>query len=135
MNAKERKTARDKAYYLKNREALLLKQKIYSENNKESIAARQKIDRKKRNNSEGIGVYKAVYPSGVYIGSGQIYMRKAQHRNGNSCIGKTLNEKATSFEVICLTNDIKDARVKEQQVIGWYGLANLLNKRNPKLGE
>lgn len=45
------------------------------------------------------------------------------------------NKESISFEVIYLTNDINDARVKEQKVISWYGLDNLLNTNNPKLGE
>jgi hypothetical protein len=80
--------------------------------------------------SEGIGVYKAVFPSGIYIGYGLIRNRRTHHLLGNSGISKTLNEKAISFEVISLTNTLEEARLKESKEILNYGLENLLNVNN-----
>lgn len=125
---KEKKKADSRAYYTKNKEKRVLSQKLYRDNNRQSLKAYNK----KLSESEGIGVYKATYPSGIYIGSGQIYSRKSKHINGSSTIAKTLKEKATSFEVICLTDNVNDARVKEQKIIDWYGLDNLLNNINAK---
>ena len=75
-------------------------------------------------------MYKATYPSGIYIGSGQIHSRGPQHLTGKTTIAKTLNEKATSFEVICLTNTVEEARIEEQVKVDLYGLENLLNTIN-----
>lgn len=116
---KEERVIYNKAYNEANKEAI----KTCRDANKESRAVYDKI----LNNSEGVGVYKATYDSGIYIGSGQLYGRRTKHLNGSSDIAKALKEKATSFEVICLTDTAKDAKVKEQKVIDWYGLPTLLN--------
>ena len=128
---KEKEKLRAAAYKEANRSIINTKQREHYHNNKEAIAARKKGI----NESKGVGVYKAIYPSGIYIGSGQIHSRGPQHLTGNTTIAKTLKEKATSFEVICLTKDIEEARIKEQETVDWYGLSNLLNTKNPKLGE
>jgi hypothetical protein len=110
MNRKEKKAISDKAYYKANKEKI----KAYQE---------------EINASEGIGVYKAVYPSGIYIGSGLIYRRKSHHLNGNTRIAKTLNEKAISFEVVSLCDTKEAAGLIEEKCISEYGLDNLLNTK------
>lgn len=119
--SREKKAAYDKAYYKANKE----KKQSYRDTRKDKTQEYNKA----LNISEGIGVYKVVYLSGVYIGSGQIYNRRVQHLTGNSGIAKTLNEKAVSFEVIAYTHTLDEVRVVEQEYISSYGLDNLLNTR------
>jgi len=45
-------------------------------------------------------VYQAIFPTGVYIGSGQITLRRNQHMAGGSSIALALKEKALSFVVL-----------------------------------
>lgn len=143
---KEYAKAYNKAYYQKNKEIEKARTKSYREANKSVVNEKQKdfyyknkeaiaIKSKKQRESEGVGVYKAVYPSGVYIGSGLIYSRKSEHIKGNSSIARKLSEVALSFEVICLCDTQERALEQEQKAISWYGLDNLLNTYNPKLGE
>ena len=88
----------------------------------------RKAIRKAYRTSEGCGVYLAKFPSGDYIGSGQIVGRRNDHMTGNSGTAKKLNEKAISFEVIFLVEP-EHARVLEDRVIKHYGLDNLLNTK------
>lgn len=142
---KEERRVYMKAYNAANKEKLAAKNRAYQDANKEKIAARKR-DYYKTNKaklrssmkaysetyrlSEGIGVYKAVFPSGVYIGSGQIQDRRKCHTTGTSHIAKSLNEKATSFEVVCTAETRELAYKLEEELIKNHGLANLLNKRS-----
>jgi len=120
---KSRKAVYNKRYRDKNKEKIKAYKKVYDENNKDKIDAYNKTIHL----SEGLGVYKATYPSGVYVGSGKIYDRKNQHLRGNSGIARTLGEKATSFEILFLTDTKEESIIKESEVIEQVGLENLLN--------
>ena len=77
---------------------------------------------------DGYGVYLATFPSGDYIGSGQITRRRNDHMNGNSGIARKLGEKAISFEVLILCD--KDRCLQIEGDIQYYcGLDTLLNKK------
>ncbi len=84
---------------------------------------------KKRRHKEGYCVYSAIYPEGQYVGSGSAVPRRESHLAGNSGIAKSLNSKATEFNIIyvCYEEYCKDL---EQLVINAIGLGNLLNTRN-----
>lgn len=144
--SKEQLKAQRAAFYQANKVRLLAEQKAYQQKNKDKVNAKKikwaednpekvKEASNKLSNSEGYGVYKAVYPSGVYIGSGQIYRRRTHHLSGSCAIAKSLNEKATSFEVICVCNTKEDSFKEERKTIDMYGLANLLNTKSPQLGD
>lgn len=111
--------------YHNNKEKILAERKDYNESNKEKRA----VYNKGLALSEGVGVYIVMFGDDMYVGKGQIYIRRRNHLNGNSSIGKKLNQKATSFKVIRLTESTQEARVLERKVIQWYGLDNLLNTR------
>jgi hypothetical protein len=81
------------------------------------------------NNSEGVGVYIAIFRSGIYVGSGQIYKRRITHMSGSSDISKSLKEKATMFIVVTRANNKLIRNRIEQLVIDLIGMVNLLNKR------
>ena len=142
---KEEQRAYNIAYAAKNKDKIAAQRKKYRENNRELIQKQRQEHReankdtlrdcsKRRSKiyreSEGLGVYVATYPSGVYIGSGWIHDRRKGHTTGNSRIAKTLNEKATSFEVICLTDTKEESMIKESEVIKQHGLGNLLNTKH-----
>lgn len=126
---KERIQEHKRLQYIANKEKADLKSKKYYVENKERDRVKRAAANKILYNSEGIGVYKAEFPSGVYIGEGQLYSRRVQHLNGNSVIAKTLNEKAAAFEVLFLTNTKEESMIKESEVIEQYGLDNLLNTK------
>ena len=132
---KEVIAAKWRVYYENNREKIITNAKTYAEANKEKTAADKKASMYILRNSEGIGVYKAVYPSGVYIGSGQIYKRRRDHLGGHTAIGKKLNEKALSFEVLSLADTKEESLELEQLVINTLGLGTLLNEQNAFKGE
>jgi len=115
-----------KAYRLKNKDKLDEYNKSWREENNYN----KKLYDRELNRSEGIGVYKATYPSGTYIGSGLIFARRGHHLNGSSGVAKTLNEKAVSFEIICLTDTKEESMLRESEIIKQYGLDNLLNTKH-----
>ena len=126
MNKLEAKALYDKERYSAKKEVLNTQSMTYYKANKEKILETQR----KLRVSEGVGVYKVTYPSGIYIGSGLIQHRRQDHLSGNTNIAKTLNEKAISFEVVCLKDTEGEVRAYEQKVIDWYSLAALLNTKN-----
>ena len=111
-------------YPVDNVDRIALYQRQYQLNNKDRYSEIQKKYREK----EGFSVYKATYPSGVYIGSGQTVQRRSRHLAGNSDIAKTLSEKALSFEVLVISTREYCAEV-EVLLIDSIGLNNLLNKK------
>lgn len=84
--------------------------------------------RLKHINKDGYCVYRATYPSGVYIGSGQAVGRRQDHLNGSSGIAKTLGEKALTFEVFYRA-DKENCRKAEGIFIDLLGLENILNSQ------
>ena len=76
--------------------------------------------------SWGYGVYEVLFPSGRYIGSGQLKSRRNDHVWGRSSIAKSLNEKAIEFNIL-LVCDKDNCRFYEQQVIDMFGIDAILN--------
>jgi len=107
-----------------NKDRISKSKRVYQRLHKEEHVARnQKYHRK-----EGYGVYKAIYPSGIYIGSGEIVGRRNHHLNGSDHRAKLLNERAFKVETVLLCEH-KDCVFYEQLVIDYYGIENLLNSR------
>lgn len=67
----------------------------------------------------GLGVYVAKFPSGLYIGQGQLQQRKNDHLAGNGAVARKLGEKATSF-VIWFKGTKQWCEEYEQHVIDWH---------------
>lgn len=84
---------------------------------------------KKYNRREGYGVYKVIYPEGIYIGSGMLSTRRRNHLSGNSGVGRKLGSRAKAFEILltCLEDQCLE---NEQIIIDSIGLSNLLNHNN-----
>lgn len=138
--------AYNKAYRIKNKERLneynkawrslnVANKKVYDKVYYSKNYSVKYLDNKNRRESEGLGVYKAIYPSGVYIGSGWIYTRRSEHLCGGSHIGRKLNEKALSFEVLSLTDTKEESLELEQLVVDTLGISGLLNTANILKGE
>lgn len=119
------KAARDKKRYEDNKEAEIARSKKYYKENREARV----VYLKKCREREGFSVYRAIFPSGIYIGSGATASRRKKHLNGHSRIAKTLNEKALSFEVLVIGTKEYVAET-EVKLIDSVGLGNLLNKRS-----
>ena len=83
---------------------------------------------RKHSGSQGYSVYMAVYPSGIYIGSGQTVKRRNNHTSGYTTIAKSLKEKATSFEVLMKGSKEKCIQ-EESKLIDLIGLDKLLNTK------
>ena len=79
-------------------------------------------------NSQGYSVYMAIFPSGLYIGSGLTRSRRNCHSTGKSTIAKSLKEKATSFEVLMKGSKEKCIQ-EESKLIDLIGLDKLLNTK------
>jgi len=126
-------------YYTQNKDKIRDRARIYRENNQEQLAAGKRKwasnnrDRcnqatRKHDLKEGHSVYRATFPSGSYIGSGQTTGRRLKHTSGGSRIARKLGEKATNFEILIIGS--KDYCTEmEFKLINHIGIDKLLNKK------
>jgi len=128
-------------HYKKNQEKLKTKQRKYYKENLEKCKEVRKKHYKENTPQcldiqksyflkEGHGTYMAIYPSGIYIGSGQLTSRRNAHINGNASIAKKLNEKAAEFHIMKKCNK-SECLKEEQKLIDGYGIELFLNSVNP----
>ena len=113
--------------------------KIYHTNNKEECNVTRRAKYKanpekykamyrKHRLKEGYGVYIATFPSGKYVGSGQLTSRRGKHTAGNSTIAKKLKEKSVDFKILLICYE-HNCLMYEDAIIKCYGKENLLNTR------
>lgn len=122
-----RPTCKDcrKLKYNSNRAQVIARVQKYYEKNKDRIRERTK---EWYNNRKVFGVYKAYYPSGIYIGSGNLTCRINNHLSGNSRIAKTLQERALRVDTLLLCGE-QECLNNENKYIEESGMNTLLNKQ------
>lgn len=89
---------------------------------------RRNRDRKWRL-SKGLGVYLVKYPSGIYVGSGQIAEREKRHLRGLGILGKKLGEKAISFKVVASCETKNECLVYEDLLLSLLSPWDTLNTK------